>query len=434
MVKVNSWGRLSNFDHELVQVVSSQDAASIIKSSGHSNGLPFGMGRSYGDSCLNPGGSLWMTNNLSRFLSFNPVDGVLRCEAGIQLRDIQDVMIPKGWALPVTPGTQFVTVGGAIANDVHGKNHHVSGSFGNHLLSFHLIRTDGTVIVCAPDQNSDWFEATVGGLGLTGLIVQVELKLKRISGPWLDTEAIPFSSLDTFFQLSDESERRWEYTVSWIDCLHKGSTRGIFMRANHVASLGQEEPNASKRTMPIVPPFSLVNRFTLQAFNTAYYELKKRNSGRKLIHYKPFFYPLDNILEWNRIYGPRGFYQYQMVVPRDQGYDSVAEVLAAIAASGQGSFLAVLKTFGNQRSRGMLSFPQPGVTLALDFPNNGSKTHALFTRLDAIVRRAKGRLYLAKDARMSRDFFEECYPNFSKFINFRDPGISSSISRRLMGI
>lgn len=435
MVAVTSWGRLARPDHAVTPLAKSGKVVAAIASSQNTSrpGLAYGMGRSYGDSCLNPGGTLWITPGMSRLMSFDPVEGLLRCEAGVLLRDIQAAMIPQGWSLPVTPGTQMVTVGGAIANDVHGKNHHVSGSFGDHIERFHLVRTDGQEMDCGPSQNADWFAATLGGLGLTGVITEATLKLKRVPGPWLESETIPYDSLDAFFQLADESESGWEHTVSWIDCLSKGNTRGIFMRANPIAAPGRAEPHSAPRTMPLVPPVSMVNRLTLRPFNTAYYALQKRKQGRHIVHYKPYFYPLDNMLEWNRMYGPRGFYQYQMVVPQSQGRDAVAAMLAAIAASGEGSFLAVLKTFGDREPRGLLSFPQPGVTLALDFPNNGSRTHELFARLDTILREAKGRLYPAKDARMSRNLFEAGYPNLPEFMTFRDPGISSAMSRRLMG-
>jgi FAD/FMN-containing dehydrogenase len=433
MVEMTSWGRLSRPDHEVVPLTNSNSAAATIAASGEMAGLAYGMGRSYGDSCLNPGGTLWTASGMNRLLAFDPDTGVLRCDAGILLRDIQDVMIPQGWALPVTPGTQMVTVGGAIANDVHGKNHHVSGSFGDHVECFHLVRTDGQEMDCSPTENADWFAATVGGLGLTGVITQAEIQLKPVPGPWLSSETIPYDSLDAFFRLADESEKDWEYTVSWIDCLSKGDTRGIFIRANPFAAPGRVVPQSVPKTMPIVPPISLVNRLSLRPFNTVYHGLQKRKAGRQIVHYKPYFYPLDNLLEWNRMYGPRGFYQYQMVVPREHGRDAVAAMLDAIAKSGQGSFLAVLKTFGDRQPPGLLSFPQPGVTLALDFPNNGSRTHALFARLDAILQEAKGRLYPAKDARMSRALFEAGYPNLPEFLKFRDPGISSAMSRRLMG-
>jgi FAD/FMN-containing dehydrogenase len=397
-------------------------------------GLAHGMGRSYGDSCLNPEGTLWMTRGLDHFIAFDSDTGRLVCEAGVLLRDIQRWLLTQGWMLPVTPGTQMVTVGGAIANDVHGKNHHAQGSFGVHVLSLTLHRTDGQTLHCSPTEHADWFAATVGGLGLTGVISQAELQLRRVAGPWLDTETLPYGSLDEFFDISDQSDADWEYGVSWIDCLSGASSRGLFMRANHSSATSGPAAPTRQRRMPLTPPISLVNRLSLRPFNTAYFHLKRWQAGRSLAHVEPFNYPLDNLLKWNRMYGPKGFYQYQSVVPRDVGQDAVSAMLQAITRSGQGSFLAVLKTFGQRPSVGMLSFPMPGVTLALDFPNRGSDTHRLMERLDAIVREAKGRLYAAKDARMPKDLWTSGYPGLPKFLPFRDPGIRSGFSRRLLDL
>jgi FAD/FMN-containing dehydrogenase len=430
MVAVSSWGRLSSFEHDVISLSDRHQVAAQLKAS--QTGIAHGMGRSYGDACLNPDGLLWKTISLDRFISFDENSGRLSCEAGVLLRDIQQLTIPRGWILPVTPGTQLVTVGGAIANDVHGKNHHVVGSFGDHVKWLKLIRTDGTVIECGPDLLPNWFAATIGGLGLTGVITEVDIQLRRVSGPWLDTETLPFANLDEFFLLADTSEVDWEHTVSWIDCVSRNG-RGLFMRGNPAEGETHQEPKTRKLTMPFAPPFSLVNKLTLQPFNSAYFNLKKRQVGKAISHYEAFFYPLDNLLEWNRMYGPRGFYQYQCVVPRAVGNDAVQALLKEIKRSGVGSFLAVLKTFGNRQALGMLSFPQPGVTLALDFPNKGKKTLMLFERLDAIVREAKGRLYLAKDARMPRDLFEAGYPCLTEFLHYRDTGMSSALSLRLMG-
>ena len=429
MKPVTSWGRLSAELHHIVGLNDPAGVASLVCHGIHP-GVAHGMGRSYGDVCLNPEGVLWVTTGLDHFIAFDEGSGRLVCEAGVLLRDIQRLVIPRGWILPVTPGTQLVTVGGAIANDVHGKSHHILGSFGNHVQSLTLIRTDGEVIQCGPNEQSDWFAATVGGLGLTGVISQAEIQLRRVAGSWLDTETLPYAELDEFFRLSDDSEANWEHTVSWIDCI-KG--RGIFMRGNPTNVDNRMVPQGRKLTMPVVPPVSLVNRLSLRPFNMAYYYLKKWQAGKATMHYEPFFYPLDNLLEWNRMYGPMGFFQYQCVVPREVGQDAVLTMLKEIARSGDGSFLAVLKTFGNCQPVGMLSFPRPGVTLALDFPNNGERTHKIFERLDPIVREAKGRLYPAKDARMPRELFEAGYSLLSEFKKYRDPGISSSLSRRLMG-
>ena len=405
--------------------------AADLAASGH--GLAFGMGRSYGDECLNPGGVLWNSRGLQRFIAFDPSSGHLHCEAGVLLRDIQDVFVPQGWMLPVTPGTQMITVGGAIANDVHGKNHHAVGSFGDHVLGITLVRTDGEQIECGPDLHADWFAATVGGMGLTGVIARAELRLQRVPGPWIATESIPFDSPDAFFALADASEAAWTYTVSWIDCVGRSSGRGIFMRGNPVDGERRPLPVARPRRMPFVPPISLVNKLSLRPFNFAYYHLQKWKPRQAVSHYRSFFYPLDNLLEWNRMYGPGGFYQYQSVVPRESGRDATRAMLKAIASAGEGSFLAVLKTFGDRAPLGMLSFPRPGVTLALDFPNKGPATGRLFDRLNAIVREASGRIYAAKDACMPRDLFESGYPRLAEFLPYRDPGISSAMSRRLMG-
>ncbi|MFM2005790.1 MAG: hypothetical protein RLZZ09_1445 [Pseudomonadota bacterium] len=433
MINKSSWGRISQYPHSVINLGDRNHVG--IDISLHQPGIPFGNGRSYGDVCLNPGGTLWKTNGLDRFIHFDDNTGRLTCEAGVLLRDIQRLMVPRGWILPVTPGTQMVTIGGAIANDVHGKNHHRLGSFGDCVRTLRLVRTDGQIIDCGPDDKPDWFAATVGGLGLTGVITEADIQLRRIPGPWLDTETVPYRNLDEFFALADSSEAGWEHTVSWIDCVNSQGGRGIFMRGNPVdVDVGERRlPQHHQRTLPFTPPFSLVNRLSLKPFNFSYYHLNRLKAGKAIVHYEPFFFPLDNLLEWNRMYGPKGFYQYQSVVPREHGQEAIAAMLKAIADSGEGSFLAVLKTFGNRPSLGMLSFPRPGVTLALDFPNRGDRTHRLFERLDAIVREAGGRLYPAKDARMPRDLFESGYPRLNEFLNYRDPGISSELSRRLMG-
>jgi FAD/FMN-containing dehydrogenase len=432
MKSVSSWGRLSSDPHEVVRLDDLEGTVRAIAGC-TAPGIAHGMGRSYGDVCLNPNGVLWHTVGLDHLLRFDEASGRLTCEAGVLLKDIQRVVLPRGWILPVTPGTQLITVGGAVANDVHGKNHHVLGSFGDHVQRIKLVRTDGAIIECGPRQNPEWFAATVGGLGLTGVIVEVDIQLRRACGPWLDTETVPYTSLGEFFQLADDSESAWEHTVSWVDCLAGGRGRGLFMRGNPIELEGRSKPAKRNKSMPFVPPVSLVNRLTLRPFNLAYYHLNRLRARRAVAHYESYFYPLDNLLHWNRMYGPRGFYQYQSVVPPESGQEAVNAMLREIKRSGDGSFLAVLKTFGNRQAVGMLSFPRPGVTLALDFPNEGDRTHKLFNRLDSIVREAHGRIYAAKDARMPRELFESGYPRLSEFLKFRDPGISSALSRRLMG-
>lgn len=433
MQKLSAWGRLGAFPHA-VQYLNDRGVVRDAVVGAAQPGLAHGMARSYGDVCLNPDGLLWNTCGLDHYIAFDEQAGLLHCEAGVQLRDIQRLMIPRGWSLPVTPGTQLVTVGGAIANDVHGKNHHVLGSFGDQVRRLVLQRTDGDVIECGPDLRPDWFSATVGGLGLTGVIVEATLQLRPVAGPWIEAENIPYGDLNEFFELADRSEAAWEHTVSWIDCMGRTGGRGIFMRGNHAPASDRPLPGPASLRMPFEPPFSMVNKLSLRPFNAAYFNLQKWRSGRNVVHYEPFFYPLDNILEWNRMYGPRGFFQYQSVVPRHTGRDAVAAMVREIARSGEGSFLAVLKTFGEREALGMMSFPRPGVTLALDFPNRGERSHALFARLDVIVQEAGGRIYLAKDARMPRAVFEAGYPQVQAFLRYKDPGISSGLSRRLMGV
>lgn len=431
MVNISSWGRLTHAPHEVCSLINQAQILSLLTTK--KPGIAYGMGRSYGDVCLNPNGILWKTTQLDRFIHFDEASGRLRCEAGLLLGAIQQLLIPRGWMLPVTPGTQMVTVGGAIANDVHGKNHHGAGSFGHHVQQIRLLRTDGTIIDCSPDSYPQWFAATIGGLGLTGIITEVDLQLCPVSGPWLDTETIPFASLDEFFLLANASATAWEHSVAWIDCLAKTDCRGIFMRANPSPLINLQEPKHRALALHFQPPFSLINRLSLKLFNSAYFNFNKHKAGKQLMHYQAFFYPLDKLSQWNKIYGPKGFYQYQCVLPQVVGRDAVQAMLHEIADCAEGSFLAVLKTFGPQASLGMLSFPQHGVTLALDFPNRGAKTEQLFKRLDRIVGEAGGRIYPAKDARMPSALFEAGYPRLCEFQIYRDPGISSSLSRRLMG-
>ncbi|KTC93484.1 FAD-binding oxidoreductase [Legionella cincinnatiensis] len=431
MVAVTSWGRLGCWEHDVRVLNEKHQVLAQLKSD--SQGIAYGMGRSYGDVCLNPKGLLWKTSGLDRFISFDETTGLLKCESGVLLRDIQRLFIPRGWILPVTPGTQMVTVGGAIANDVHGKNHHIAGSFGNHIQKIKLARTDGSIIECGPNMLPEWFAATVGGIGLTGVILEAVIQLTPVVGPWLITETLPYEGLDEFFQFATESEPNWPYTVSWIDCLAKGRVRGLFMRARPCEQDKNRAYHERRWAMPLVPPVSLVNSLSLRAFNWMYFNAKKNQKDAQYVHYEPFFYPLDHVNHWNKMYGPKGFFQYQTVTPPESSIDAIQAMLDEISQSKQGSFLTVLKTFGSIKSLGMLSFPMQGVTLALDFPNKGLHTHKLFDRLDAIVRTARGRNYLAKDARMPKDLFENGYPHFHELLPYRDPGISSAMSRRLIG-
>ncbi|MFY2763397.1 FAD-binding oxidoreductase [Arenimonas sp. MALMAid1274] len=394
--------------------------------------LAYGQGRSYGDSCLNSDGRLLLMRGLDRFLRFDADTGVLACEAGVTLGEVLALALPRGWFLAVTPGTRLATVGGAIANDVHGKNHHRNGSFGDHVRGFELLRSDGSRQWLAPGDAR--FAATVGGLGLTGAITWAELQLQRVSGPWMQVQSLKFDGLDEFFALSTESAESHEYTVAWVDCLAKGAAlgRGHFLRANHAAPGASGQAPGAGLAMPLTPPLSLVNRLTLRPFNTLYYHRQRARRREGVQHYAPYFYPLDGIHDWNRMYGPAGFLQHQCVLPPAQAREAVRALLGEIARSGQGSFLAVLKEFGDRPAPGLMSFARPGTTLALDFPNTGAPVFALLDRLDAIVAEAGGALYPAKDARMSPAMFRAGQPGLPAFLPHIDPAFSSSFWRRVM--
>jgi FAD/FMN-containing dehydrogenase len=399
--------------------------------------LPFAYGRSYGDSCLNEGGITLDTRYLKRFIAFDEMQGLLRCEAGISLAEVLDVIVPRGWFLPVSPGTKFVSVGGAIANDIHGKNHHKAGTFGCHVTCFELLRSNGERLLCSPNQHSDLFRATIGGLGLTGVILWAEFRLKPIANPFISMERIRYSSLAEFMDISADSDTDFEYTVAWVDCLASGQQlgRGMFMRGNHDCSEQYAFKHLRKKiafTIPLdFPPFVL-NTLTIKAFNEVYYHTQLAKRVKKVVPYEPFFYPLDAIHSWNRMYGKRGFLQYQCVVPYHNGYEAMKEVLSCISRSGQGSFLTVLKKFGDIPSPGMLSFPRSGLTLALDFAYEGKKTLQLCEQLDRIVRESGGAVYPAKDARMTAESFQTYYPQWKEFEQYRDTQFSSSFWRRVV--
>ncbi|MBF4461021.1 MULTISPECIES: FAD-binding oxidoreductase [unclassified Rathayibacter] len=429
-VAVSSWGLLSHDRHRVVAITSAEQAQTELARG--EGGVARGAGRSYGDVALNGGGALWDFSGFDRLLGFEEETGVLRAEPGVLLKDIQAVFAPRGWMLPVTPGTKNVTLAGAIANDVHGKNHSSAGTFGRHLVSFTLMRSDGSSSRCTPTENVALFEATVGGLGLTGLIVEVELALARVPGPWLVTEDVPFASLEQYLALVDESRDVFEHTVAWIDVTTGGGRRGVYSRGDSTAAPELHVTRGRSVRVPFEFPLSVVNRATLPLLNRAYYRLKASRAGRSVQHYEQFYYPLDAIEGWNGMYGPRGFYQYQSTVPWEGALEVTRSMLATIAASGTGSFLGVLKSFGELESPGLLSFPAPGVCFALDFPRT-SAALPLFERLDELVLAVGGRLYPAKDARMSREMFEAGYPRLADFTAQRDPGISSGFSRRVLG-
>ena len=430
-----SWGRYPRVQHSGVQPIYWRDELPDLAHAGQAV-LPYGYGRSYGDSCLNANGILLDASHLNRFIAFDEAQGIMRCEAGVSLAEILDVIVPRGWFIPVSPGTKFVSVGGAIANDVHGKNHHRAGTFGCHVTCFELLRSNGARLICSPRENVGLFEATIGGLGLTGLILWAEFRLKPVVSPLIAMQRVRFASLEEFNALSAEADQHYEYTVSWVDILVGGKElcRGLFMSGNH-----DETPLKSTarggRKLPLAVPFDLpslaLNPLTVKTFNELYYHAQIAKKVEKVVHYEPFFYPLDAIHNWNRLYGRRGFLQYQFVVPFDHGDEAMRDILARIRHSGEGSFLTVLKHFGAMQSPGMLSFPRPGLTLALDFAFGGQKTLRLLDDLDAIVRESGGAVYPAKDARMSGENFRAFFPRWQEFAQYIDPHFSSSFWRRV---
>lgn len=428
-MKMMSWGRLyqSEVDaHMLPRKLNLQLDKKY---------LAIGSCRSYGDVCLATDQAIIKTNHFAYLSDFDENTGVLTCEAGVMLKQIQDVFLPRGWILPVTPGTQLITVGGAIANDIHGKNHHIKGSFGHHLLGLELMHSEQGLLWCTKDQHTDLFYATIGGVGLTGIIVKAQIQLVRVPSEYVKVEYLPFRGIEEFMALTHESNAQWEYTVSWIDCLSGKNVRGVFMRANHadVSEVGDLQVSPKKvKSIPIMPPISCINLLSLKVFNQLYYQFNKGKQSNYQ-HFYSFQYPLDGISNWNVLYGKKGFYQYQCVIPWQGAQAAIEALLELIREAQQGSFLVVLKAFGEMKNAGMLSFPMPGITLALDFPNQGDKTLALFRAFDEIVQAHQGRLYLAKDARMDQAFFLAGYPEAQQFEKFRDPKISSDLSKRLFG-
>lgn len=425
-----SWGRVHRLGHRVLRPRhrDSLDPADAARLAVNGTVLAHGMGRSYGDSPLNGDGTLIVTCNLDRILSANWETGIVRAEAGLTLDALIRISVPRGWFPAVVPGTKFVTLGGAVANDVHGKNHHTSGSFGSHVEALGLLRSQGRRLTLSRNENSELFSLTIGGLGLTGLIEWVEIRMIPILSSRLEVESNRFDQLDVFFDLCNDSAD-WPYTVAWIDCF-SSLGRGIFSRGRFVAEGPLETHRDGRLEWPMETPGIALNRYSISAFNQVYWRLPKTGTGQRS-EYNGFFFPLDGIREWNRLYGRRGFYQHQSLLPPDEARPGLRALLEEIRRSGQGSFLAVLKNFGPERSPGRLSFGGEGYSLALDFANKGSSTLALLARLDAIVRPRGGRIYPAKDGRMAGDFFRESYPRWSELEAMRDPAFSSSFWRRV---
>ncbi len=400
--------QLFSFDDQLQKLVKESD-----------HFIPRGNGRCYGDASLSE--QTISTLKYDKVLSFDTKNGVLECQSGLTFDKILEFIVPKGWFLPVTPGTKFITVGGAVGSDVHGKNHHVDGSFSNHIVEMELILSDGSTIICSSIQHADLFEATCGGMGLTGLIIRIKFRLKKIETSYIKQKQIKAQNLDEVIRLFDEYSH-YTYSVAWIDCLKKGEHfgRSILILGEHakVDELPEKFkidplklPAKKSIPFPINLPSWVLNSFTVKLFNFLYYGKNFKREIKNVVSYEPFFYPLDAILNWNRGYGKKGFIQYQFVLPLESK-QGLIEILHRISDAGLGSFLAVLKVFGKQES--MISFPTEGYTLALDFPVRDGLFEFL-DELDNIVLKYGGRLYMSKDARMKPEVLQAGYPRLNDF-------------------
>jgi len=398
--------------------------------------LPRGRGLSYGDVCLNEGGTLLWTGPLDRFIAFDPEAGVVRCEAGVTIAQLATALLPRGWFLPVSPGTALVSLGGAVANDVHGKNQHRRGCFGRYVRALELARSDGSRSECTPTRNAELFRATIGGMGLTGLITAVELQLLAVCGPTLELESQRLTGLADLFAHGAETQRH-EYAVAWIDASaplrHLG--RGVLYRAEHSREPAALAPRAgefgrARARVPCLLPSGLARRSTLSLLNRAYGWRAGRSRPPRLVSMRSFLFPLDSIGDWNRVYGRRGVLQYQCVVPLADAQLASRELLLRIGRSGTTSFLTVAKLFGTLDSPGLMSFPRAGMTWSFDFPLCAEALR-LCDELDRTVAAAGGRLYPAKDARMSGAMFRAGFPEWTQFAAYIDPLFSSSFWRRV---
>jgi FAD/FMN-containing dehydrogenase len=402
-----------------------------------------GQGRSYGDASLNEHGRVLLTERIDRMLELDVQQGILRAEAGVTLADILPVIVKQGWFLPVTPGTKFVSLGGCVASDVHGKNHHHDGGFAEHVLAIELILADGSHIKCSATENADIFWATVGGMGLTGIIGEVTLKLIPIQTTQISVTNHAAKNLAHLFELLQDPALDDRYSVAWVDCLATGEQlgRGVAMFGHHASSAEfsgsnplQTKPKRT-RSLPFDFPSWVLNPLSIKLFNKLYYYKESRKTAPFLSDYDSYFYPLDALGNWNRMYGKRGFVQYQCVLPEATALAGMTALLKELSASRRASFLAVLKRFG-AAGKGLLSFPLPGYTLALDLPLHDKALFSLLDKLDHIVLQHGGRVYLAKDARISAESFRSMYPRYAEWLKIKqsvDPAnrYSSSLSRRL---
>ena len=433
--KIHGWGRYPVIEAEVVAPLNMSAVKTVVQNLGAGGMIARGLGRSYGDSSLEK--SVVETRYFNHFLQFDSDTGVVTCNAGISLATLLEVFVPRGWFLPVTPGTKHITLGGAVASDVHGKNHHVSGCFCEYVESIELLLGPDNVLLCSRTSHPELFHATCGGMGLTGIILSVTLQLKPVHTAFIDQKTIKALNLSEMLILF-EGNQATTYSVAWIDCLATGSAlgRSLLMIGEHSSGNELFCPAKHLITIPVDMPSSLLNRFSIRLFNSLYYNRITKKEVSNRVHYEPFFYPLDGIQHWNRLYGKNGFTQYQFVIPKEAGQEGMSRILKEIAASGKGSFLAVLKVFGKQNSN-YLSFPLEGYTLALDFKIEEG-LFPLLERLDAMVLDYGGRIYLTKDVRMSEQTFKQSYPRWQQFQAIREQygtrGIFSSYQSRRLGL
>ncbi|WP_299379932.1 FAD-binding oxidoreductase [uncultured Kiloniella sp.] len=432
---IGGWGQYPLVEAKVSSPLSGDDLQRTIKTREDKAYIARGLGRSYGDSSLSS--TIISTRYLNRFHSFNEKTGVLTCDAGVSLDEVLDTFVHRGWFPSVTPGTRFVTIGGAIASDVHGKNHHTVGAFCDHVLSFRILIANGDILNCSPSENRDLFLATCGGMGLTGLITDATIKLLKVESSFIEETTCKARNLKECLELFD-THNSAPYSVAWIDCLKQGKDlgRSLLMLGRHSGQGGYDDLKKTALSIPFNLPEVCLNKLTVGAFNALYYGRIRKQTQERHVHYGPYFYPLDGIGNWTRLYGAKGFVQYQFVIPKDAGLEGMTRVLDKIAKSGAGSFLSVLKVFGKGNDN-FLSFPFEGYTLALDFKVS-VQTFELLDQLDAIVQDYGGRVYLTKDARMSDHVFKAGYPQWEVFQSVREKygaiGTFASLQSRRLGL
>jgi decaprenylphospho-beta-D-ribofuranose 2-oxidase len=440
---IAGWGNYPKETCYVYQPENLRDITTILQEDDKQH-IVYGLGRSYGDTALNENNSVIKSEKLNHMLAFNDETRTLTCEAGVSLNEIIDVFLPRGYFLPVTPGTKYVTVGGAIANDVHGKNHHVDGCFSEFVLSFDLLLSTGEIITCSRTENTDAFWATIGGIGLTGIILKATIELIPVETSYIKATYEKAKNLDEAFEKFIENDANYKYSVAWIDCLSTGDSlgRSVLMRGEHATledltvKIKKPFKDLQKRhlKMPINAPSFALNYWSISAFNALYYASYKDQT--KIVDLTSFFHPLDAIDDWNKLYGKKGFVQYQAVFPKDnQPKEGIRKLLERLSEEKRSSFLAVLKSSG-KANEGLLSFPMEGYTLALDIPIKDDSLFPFLKELDEIVLSYGGRVYLAKDSTLDPDTFKQMYPNWEAFMSIKrklDPELrfSSSMSRRI---